>query len=94
VQKINISPELLKVLRHVEIVESVGASTRIEGSMLFDREVEKVLFGYNTKFFPLQDVSLSQLVSDIIQLVEDRGRITIVDIIVAIGVPRRTIKKN
>lgn len=38
-----LAPERLKALRHVATVESIGSSTRIEGSTLTDREVERLL---------------------------------------------------
>ena len=38
-----LAPERLNALRHVATVESVGSSTRIEGSKLTDREVERLL---------------------------------------------------
>lgn len=38
-----IAPERLNALRHVATVESIGSSTRIEGSKLTDREVEQLL---------------------------------------------------
>ena len=36
-----IAPERLLALRRVATIESVGSSTRIEGSKLSDRDVEK-----------------------------------------------------
>ncbi len=38
-----LSPERLKGLRRVATIESVGSSTRIEGSRMTDREVEELL---------------------------------------------------
>ena len=38
-----LAPECLKALRHVATVESIGSSTRIAGSKLSDREVERLL---------------------------------------------------
>ncbi|GGF71044.1 cell division protein Fic [Terasakiella brassicae] len=38
-----LAPERLKALRNVATIESIGSSTRIEGSQLSDREVEKLL---------------------------------------------------
>ena len=37
-----ISPELLKELQRTALIASTGASTRLEGSKLYDKEVEKV----------------------------------------------------
>ena len=41
----DLAPEQLKTLRRIATIESVGSSTRIEGSALSDREVEKLLSG-------------------------------------------------
>jgi Fic family protein len=38
-----IAPERLNALRRVATIESIGSSTRIEGSKLTDREVERLL---------------------------------------------------
>ena len=38
-----LAPERLRALRHVATIESIGSSTRIEGSKLSDREVERLL---------------------------------------------------
>ena len=38
-----IAPERLTALRRVATIESIGSSTRIEGSKLNDREVERLL---------------------------------------------------
>ncbi|MDD9330991.1 MAG: Fic family protein, partial [Bartonella sp.] len=34
-----LAPERLNALRHIATVESIGSSTRIEGSKLTDREI-------------------------------------------------------
>lgn len=39
----SLAPERLSALRHVATIESVGSSTRIEGSELSDRDVEHLL---------------------------------------------------
>src|SRR5690349_19518093 len=39
----NLAPDRLATLRHVTTVESVGASTRIEGAKLSDREIDMLL---------------------------------------------------
>ena len=46
-----ISPERLDALRRVATIESIGSSTRIEGSKLSDREVEKLMAGLSSKSF-------------------------------------------
>ena len=38
-----LAPDRLSALRRVATIESIGSSTRIEGSQLTDREVEKLL---------------------------------------------------
>jgi len=48
-------PEQLKVLRYIATIESVGSSTRIEGSKLSDREVEKILSGLKSESFRSRD---------------------------------------
>lgn len=50
-----IAPERLSQLRKVATIESVGSSTRIEGSKLSDREVEALLSRLETKFFASRD---------------------------------------
>ena len=50
-----LAPERLNALRHVATIESVGSSTRIEGSRLTDREVEKLLSKIEIKKFDSRD---------------------------------------
>jgi len=50
-----ISPERLATLKHVATIESIGSSTRIEGSSLSNDEVEKVLSGLSTTSFGSRD---------------------------------------
>ena len=50
-----ISPERLDALKHVATIESIGSSTRIEGSKLSDREVEKLLAGLSSTSFESRD---------------------------------------
>lgn len=50
-----LAPERLKALRHVATIESIGSSTRIEGSKLTDREVEKLLSKLEIKKFDSRD---------------------------------------
>ena len=38
-----LAPERLRALRRVATIESIGSSTRIKGSQLTDREVERLL---------------------------------------------------
>lgn len=50
-----LNPEKLRNLRRVATVESIGSSTRIEGSRLSDREVEKLLSKIDTYTFASRD---------------------------------------
>ena len=50
-----ISPERLHALKHVATIESIGSSTRIEGSRLSDREVEKLMAGLSSASFGSRD---------------------------------------
>ncbi len=47
----NWQPERLSALRKVATIESIGSSTRIEGSRLSDREVERLLSNLEIKSF-------------------------------------------
>ena len=51
----NLAPERLSALRRVATIESIGSSTRIEGSKLSDREVEKLLSNLEIKSFETRD---------------------------------------
>jgi Fic family protein len=50
-----IAPERLNALRRVATIESIGSSTRIEGSKLTDREVERLLGSLDIKRFSTRD---------------------------------------
>lgn len=50
-----ISPERLDALKRVATIESIGSSTRIEGSKLSDREVEKLMAGLSSTSFASRD---------------------------------------
>lgn len=50
-----ISPERLDALKRVATIESIGSSTRIEGSKLSDREVEKIMAGLSGTSFGSRD---------------------------------------
>ena len=50
-----LSPERLQGLRRVATIESVGSSTRIEGSRMTDREVEKLLGRLEASSFQTRD---------------------------------------
>ena len=50
-----LAPDRLAALRRVATVESIGSSTRIEGSKLSDREVEQLLSKLEIKSFATRD---------------------------------------
>jgi len=50
-----LAPERLLALRRVATIESIGSSTRIEGSQLSDREVEQLLSKLDIKKFDTRD---------------------------------------
>ncbi|MBM3950778.1 MAG: Fic family protein [Rhodospirillales bacterium] len=50
-----LAPERLSALRRVATIESIGSSTRIEGSKLTDREVERLLANLQIKSFATRD---------------------------------------
>jgi Fic family protein len=51
----SLAPERLRSLRRVATIESIGSSTRIEGSKLTDREVEQLLANLEIKKFESRD---------------------------------------
>ncbi|MEP6779223.1 MAG: Fic family protein [Gemmatimonadaceae bacterium] len=50
-----LAPQRLSALRHVATIESIGSSTRIEGSKLDDREVERLLSQLEIRKFESRD---------------------------------------
>ena len=50
-----LAPDRLSALRRVATIESIGSSTRIEGSKLTDREVEKLLSNLAIQTFETRD---------------------------------------
>lgn len=50
-----LAPDRLSSLRRVATIESIGSSTRIEGSKLTDREVEQLLSNLEIKSFATRD---------------------------------------
>src|SRR3989339_1831493 len=50
-----LAPDRLSALRRVATIESIGSSTRIEGSKLSDREVERLLSNLQIKNFTSRD---------------------------------------
>ncbi len=50
-----LAPDRLSALRRVATIESIGSSTRIEGSKLSDQEVERLLSNLQIKSFTTRD---------------------------------------
>ncbi len=50
-----LAPERLSALRRVATIESIGSSTRIEGSKLSDKDIEKLLSNLEIKSFATRD---------------------------------------
>jgi Fic family protein len=50
-----LAPDRLSALRRVATIESIGSSTRIEGSKLSDREVERLLSNLQIRTFTTRD---------------------------------------
>ncbi len=50
-----LAPERLSALRRVATIESIGSSTRIEGSKLSDKEVERLLSNIEIRKFETRD---------------------------------------
>jgi Fic family protein len=50
-----LAPQRLSALRRVATIESIGSSTRIEGSKLTDREVEQLLSNLSIRTFATRD---------------------------------------
>jgi len=50
-----LAPERLSALRRIATIESIGSSTRIEGSNLSDRDVERLLANLEIKSFATRD---------------------------------------
>lgn len=50
-----LAPERLSALRRVATIESIGSSTRIEGSKLSDQDVEKLLSNVEIRSFETRD---------------------------------------
>ena len=50
-----LAPDRLSALRRVATIESIGSSTRIEGSRLSDREVERLLSNLQIQSFETRD---------------------------------------
>lgn len=65
----SLAPEQLSSLRRIATIESVGSSTRIEGSKLTDDEVEAVLAGIEIKSFQSRDEQEVAGYADVMELI-------------------------
>ena len=70
----SLAPDRLATLRHVATVESVGASTRIEGAKLTDREVDILLSNLDLGSFKSRDEQEVAGYADATKLVFDSWR--------------------
>lgn len=64
-----LAPDRLSALRRVATIESIGSSTRIEGSSLSDREVERLLSNLQIKSFATRDEQEVAGYSEVMELV-------------------------
>lgn len=64
-----LAPNRLSALRRVATIESIGSSTRIEGSRLSDREVERLLSNLQIKSFATRDEQEVAGYADVMELV-------------------------
>jgi Fic family protein len=75
-----LAPDRLSALRRVATIESIGSSTRIEGSKLSDREVEKLLSNLEIKNFDTRDAQEVAGYADTMELVfSSWGEITVTE---------------
>ena len=64
-----LAPERLSALRRVATIESIGSSTRIEGSKLSDRDVEVLLSNLEIKQFDTRDEQEVAGYADVMEIV-------------------------
>jgi len=69
-----LAPDRLSALRRVATIESIGSSTRIEGSKLTDREVEKLLSNLAIQAFETRDEQEVAGYAELIDLVFNSWR--------------------
>lgn len=65
----SLAPERLLALKHIATIESVGASTRIEGSKLTNAQVETVLANLEIKSFKTRDEQEVAGYADVMELI-------------------------
>jgi Fic family protein len=66
-----LAPERLNALRKIATIESIGSSTRIEGSKLSDKEVERLLSNLEIKSFGSRDEQEVAGYADIMETIFD-----------------------
>lgn len=69
-----LTPDRLSALRRVATIESIGSSTRIEGSKLSDREVEKLLSNLAIQSFETRDEQEVAGYAELMDLVFSSGQ--------------------
>ena len=75
-----LAPERLSALRHVATIESIGSSTRIEGSKLTDSEVDRLLHNLAIQSFATRDEQEVAGYAETIQTIFDSaGAITLTE---------------
>jgi Fic family protein len=70
----NQSPERLQMLRHVATIESIGSSTRIEGSKLSNSEIEELLSNVGKQSFLTRDEQEVAGYAEVMEMVFDNYR--------------------
>jgi len=66
-----LAPDRLSALRRVATIESIGSSTRIEGSKLSDREVEQLLSNLHVQSFSTRDAQEVAGYAELMDLVSE-----------------------
>jgi len=69
-----LAPDRLSALRRVATIESIGSSTRIEGSQLTDREVDSVLSNPAIQSFETRDEQEAAGCAELMDLVHRQSR--------------------
>ena len=69
-----LAPDRLSALRRVATIESIGSSTRIEGSKLSDREVERLLSNLQIKSLATRDEQEVAGYAELMDLVFNSGQ--------------------
>lgn len=67
----NLAPERLSALKRIATIESVGSSTRIEGAVLSDDEVDKLLSVIEIQPFRSRDEQEVAGYADLMELIFD-----------------------